>query len=659
MEKYLTILSLLLFGIFSIINAADLDYQFLNQDVSNLGIDDVESIITPYQTTSEPKTLIGNPSDMIIITNQLLYAKFCEFAAIKNKEGIKTTVVSTSTIGSSPETIRTYLQTQKQLNPDLRYVILGGDASVIMPRMLLVETTNYNWDEYPNDWGWKMPTDFYYSNVLSTWTDDLNSLNYTPDLYVGRIPADTVQEVQNFITKYINYRYNTNQNFVKTNKFMSNNLARVPGNTLSDRIVNGISSIIPNSYKSLMLENQIYAPVVQSVSDTLNAGTYHFLYATTHGTRGGVFGAYNIDCEYPAYIDSTFTGTCGSIVLDQSLTIYGLPADPPSRPYAVPPSHYRYLPYVLTNTQAKPYVLWMSSCDGNQFAVMSTSSPTSYIPQQCIGAEFMNNNDGAVAVYANAYHEIPGFTKFAGQKYFTNIYTQGINKLGYLTGTCWSDYNLQQIPSDYQEMVLGYILFGDPSMDVWSSLYSTFSVVKNVSGTAYTFYVKNVGKSIPAVGVLCSILNPNGSVFGRFYTDEDGKFKVNLPISISNTVLGVCEANFIPYNQLVTNIPLCKQTSKDDKIADANLDFKCYPNPLNPNTTFSFELKYDSNAKLTIYNIKGQQVAQIVNGSLDAGKHTYTWNSIDNSGNSIASGIYWCRLETQSGIVVRKIVISK
>lgn len=658
MTKSLMTILLMLFSTCAVLNASDRATQFLNQDADNLSTSEVERIQVPNPTISAPKILRDTPKDMIIITNQLLYAKFCEFAAIKNKEGITTTVVTTSTTGSSPEAIRSYLQTQKQLNPNLGYVILGGDASVIMPRMLLVETTNTNWDEYPNEWGWKMPTDFYYSNVLSTWTDNLNELDYTPDLYVGRIPVDTVAKLQNFITKYINYRYNTNQSFVKTNKFISNNLARVPSNTLGDNIINGVSSPVPSGNKSIMLENQISAPAVQSVSDTLNAGTFHFVFIATHGTRGEVFGAYNIDCEYPPYMYPNFAGTCGSVVLDQSLAINGLPASPPSRPYAVPASHYRYLPDILTNTQEKPYVLWMSSCDENQFAVMSTTSPNSYIPQNCIGTEFICNNDGAVAVYANAYREIPGFTRYAGQRFFTNVYTQGINKLGDLTSTCWNDYNLQQIPSEYQEIVLGHILFGDPSMDIWSGPSNTFSVAKEVSGSDYTFYVKNV-KNDPLIGVLCTVINPNGTVLDRQYTDEEGKIRVKLPRSISTTVLGVCEANFIPYSRLITNIPLYRQAAKGSQVDDYCLSFKCYPNPLNPNTTFSFELKYTSETRLSIYNIKGQQVAQIVNGVLDIGKHSFVWNSMDKSGNSLASGVYWCRLETQYGEEIMKIVILK
>jgi len=70
-----------------------------------------------------------------------------------------------------------------------------------------------------------------------------------------------------------------------------------------------------------------------------------------------------------------------------------------------------------------------------------------------------------------------------------------------------------------------------------------------------------------------------------------------------------------------------------------------YPNPFNPETTISFTLPEDSKTKVSIYNIKGQKVKDLLNEHLEKGQHNVVWKSTDKSGNSVASGVYLYKLE--------------
>ena len=72
-----------------------------------------------------------------------------------------------------------------------------------------------------------------------------------------------------------------------------------------------------------------------------------------------------------------------------------------------------------------------------------------------------------------------------------------------------------------------------------------------------------------------------------------------------------------------------------------------YPNPFNPSTSIKFALPFDSNVKLTIYNITGQVVKVLVNGAQSAGNHEVTFNFSEN-GMSVSSGIYFYTLEASS-----------
>ncbi len=84
-----------------------------------------------------------------------------------------------------------------------------------------------------------------------------------------------------------------------------------------------------------------------------------------------------------------------------------------------------------------------------------------------------------------------------------------------------------------------------------------------------------------------------------------------------------------------------------------------YPNPFNPETTIRFGLSKSSKVNLNIYNIKGQLVKQLVNGSMDQGYHKVKWNGDDNNGRKVASGVYFYNLETPGKSLAHKMLLLK
>ena len=78
------------------------------------------------------------------------------------------------------------------------------------------------------------------------------------------------------------------------------------------------------------------------------------------------------------------------------------------------------------------------------------------------------------------------------------------------------------------------------------------------------------------------------------------------------------------------------------------------PNPFNPMTDISFTLKTDSQVSLTVYNVKGEVIERLVEGSLGAGTYMRTWD-----GRSHPSGVYFYRLETDGFVETRKMTMLK
>jgi hypothetical protein len=86
-----------------------------------------------------------------------------------------------------------------------------------------------------------------------------------------------------------------------------------------------------------------------------------------------------------------------------------------------------------------------------------------------------------------------------------------------------------------------------------------------------------------------------------------------------------------------------------------------YPNPFNPTTTLSYSLsqKQAKDAKISIYNSRGQLVKTFTNLTTDGAKGNVTWNGNDNSGKSVTSGIYYYRLSGNGFSDSKKMVLMK
>ncbi|OQY72559.1 MAG: hypothetical protein B6D44_09795, partial [Ignavibacteriales bacterium UTCHB2] len=81
-----------------------------------------------------------------------------------------------------------------------------------------------------------------------------------------------------------------------------------------------------------------------------------------------------------------------------------------------------------------------------------------------------------------------------------------------------------------------------------------------------------------------------------------------------------------------------------------------FPNPFNPSTTIRFSLPEAMNVTLSIYNVLGEKITELVNAKLDVGKYSYIWNS-EQSG--AATGLYIYELRTEKSILTKKMLLIK
>jgi hypothetical protein len=71
---------------------------------------------------------------------------------------------------------------------------------------------------------------------------------------------------------------------------------------------------------------------------------------------------------------------------------------------------------------------------------------------------------------------------------------------------------------------------------------------------------------------------------------------------------------------------------------------KMFPNPFNPSTEINYTVKHDGNLNIAVYNLLGQQIAELYNGYQELGPHKVLWNA-----ENVASGVYYVNITHQNG----------
>ncbi|MFC1898046.1 T9SS type A sorting domain-containing protein [Candidatus Cloacimonadota bacterium] len=104
-------------------------------------------------------------------------------------------------------------------------------------------------------------------------------------------------------------------------------------------------------------------------------------------------------------------------------------------------------------------------------------------------------------------------------------------------------------------------------------------------------------------------------------------------------------------------------------IPNTDLELQIYPNPFNPSTTISFNTSSEQyeQIELLIYNLKGQKIKNLTPGlyqpELSEGREdviiSATWNGMNDNGQPVSSGIYFCKLKAGKEVLTKKLMLLK
>jgi len=92
----------------------------------------------------------------------------------------------------------------------------------------------------------------------------------------------------------------------------------------------------------------------------------------------------------------------------------------------------------------------------------------------------------------------------------------------------------------------------------------------------------------------------------------------------------------------------------DQTIPDIYEISQNYPNPFNPSTVIKYSLPMDGFVKISVFNVLGQKIIDMVNATLKAGNYNFTFD-----GSKLASGVYIYRIEVNDFVKSKKMILLK
>jgi hypothetical protein len=115
------------------------------------------------------------------------------------------------------------------------------------------------------------------------------------------------------------------------------------------------------------------------------------------------------------------------------------------------------------------------------------------------------------------------------------------------------------------------------------------------------------------------------------------------------------QGNVRLYVDIYTGSPLVEVHEQHNSVPpDQPRLYPGYPNPFNPSTTICFSLPSRQHVVISIHDLRGRQVAILLDRNMESGTHTVEWKPT-----VVSSGIYFCRLETRDHVLSTKLLLLK
>lgn len=580
------------------------------------------------QTTGGPIFTTGfagaNPV-FIIITNETLSGEMQRLAEYRGATGMNSEVrmiediLASHTGVDDAEALRNYL---KEAYADgATHVLLAGDETVVPIR----HACYYNTSVQPT-LGNLMVCDLYFADLTGDWDMDGDGIwgeptqdnpDLTAELKVGRLPISQIWQAKNYIDKLIAYEtdpgFGDRSYLEKTLIFASDQMR--------DHTEGGQHSIIASAmpaYFSVDTFGVVEAPRGDAVAPSsfdgiesirhINEG-FGVVSIIAHGRHDGFVvksAAYN---EWPKSYIFSENVIAGHGNLDS----------------------------LEPNGKTGLYVALSCDLAGFDLDLPPINAPTISFVEKMIGAEY----SGAVGMLANSRW---------GWVYSSyRLQSEFLEKLfGQANGDPLLAMSLSEARYPYyRDLIYGQNFYGDPTIRLHLRLPNETHLETDVrewgSGRVYALATSD---GSPLVGEKV-ILSQAGQPVAEGFTDQQGATTLNYEFALGENyaITVVPEGGLVAISYFSASLSSDVNADNEAALPHVFSLKQNYPNPFNPSTTVSWSQPERAPVTFRTLDILGRTVYESDLGFMSAGEHAIQWNGTDNSGATVASGIYFYQIK--------------
>lgn len=586
---------------------------------------------------------MGIGAEYLVITSGELAPAFYPFVAWKNQKGIVTELVLIEDIlprysgVDDAARLREYL---KDAYADgARWVLLGGDEDIIPIRYA-----------YPGNVSTapalkkQQITDLYFADLTGEWDVDGDHIygetsDDSPDIYpelcIGRIPAESPQDVEHWVEKALIYEQNPNDGdysyltkglFITADQMRDLNEHTSLAGQMPDNFEVDYSRCAEEPSGGSHSPTQPTGETVKQVMDegwgfisNLNHGGFYYYASMTPG--------YNETPRSSFFGDSLYHETYADAIIHMNDT----------HKYGV---HYSISCYNAAYDFDKE-VFWPGPFITNN----SFMEAYLFLP-----------NKGGVAYLGNTRWGWVSSSYQLEMKFLEYVFQDTVRYLSIAETMSKLYYPAKR------DIGFGHSLFGDPEMQIWASIPTPLdlSAPTEIELDTTSIAVTVTTESGPAADTKVTVWKP-GEFYLRSLTDSDGRLEIPLNlISPGEMYVTAISRDHIP---AVDTILVHLQSGVNDDGSDGlpqRTELQSnFPNPFNAATSISFTLASAGRVALEVFDIGGRKVKTLINSQFESGEHSVIWNGRSDYGDEIASGTYFCRLKTTNENIVRKMVFLK
>jgi len=186
----------------------------------------------------------------------------------------------------------------------------------------------------------------------------------------------------------------------------------------------------------------------------------------------------------------------------------------------------------------------------------------------------------------------------------------------------------------------------EESYDVDSDVTYTLTIELEFFGNTYTDVHEDISDTTISISsnsldLMLNADNQDIATFTYYVNSSDGEYMVASDVGefvLFRAALGVNEGLSVPVVYAL---------------------HQNYPNPFNPVTSLPYDLPEDAMVNITIYDMMGRVVSNLVSSQQNAGYKSIQWNAKNNQGQPVSAGLYLYTIQAGDYIQTKKMVLLK